>query len=468
VGQRAWLVVLGGGVALAGLHLATATSGLAGLAFALAVVAGTIAVGAAIRVNRPARPDAWAALAVALGTNVVGIGLYLVHGAPSVARPSTFHVVFAVSYLAYGTSLWRLARRGDGSDPTTLIDASILGLGLGVLLWTLLLGPFAVNPSLTAAERVVAMAYLTGDLALVPLLAGLVFARRAREPAHVVLLAGFLLLFVADARYGAAQLAGTYAVGSPWDALYPLAFGCMAAAAWHPSAAAEPKAVEVRPQLSRRRLVALAGAAVLAPVTLLVHRTPYDLIGQVTAAAAILMILLVIARMAGLVRRIDEQSRQLQHLSRTDPLTGAANRRVLDERLRLAVARLQRDGVAFAFGMLDLDHFKDYNDTRGHTAGDALLVEVVRRWHAALREVDLLARYGGEEFAILLPGCGRDEALAVTERLRAVVPHDQTCSAGLVIVTAVGATDDLIGMADRALYAAKHQGRDRTVVAEPH
>lgn len=463
--QRAWLVVLGIGVVLAGVHAVTSSAGAGGLGYALATVAAMSAVAIAVARRRPARPGAWVALSLALGTNVLGVALYLVQGAPSVTQPSSFHAVFATSYLLYGTALWLLARRGDGSDVMALIDATILGLGLGVLLWTFLLGPLAISPSLTAGQRVAATAFLAGDLILLPLLVRLVFSRGGRVPAHVLLLTGFALLFVADVRYGVDQLAGRYAVGGLWDVLYPLAYAFMAAAAWHPSAAATDPPRAARSGLSRRRLATLAGAAVLAPVTLLVHRTPYDTIGQVAAAVAIVMFLLVVARMAGLVQQIDEQSRQMQRLSRTDPLTGAANRRVLDERLDQALARLDRDGQPFAFGMLDLDHFKDFNDTHGHPAGDALLVEVVARWRRELRDVDLLARYGGEEFSVLLPGCGREEALAVTERLRAVVPEAQTCSAGLVIVTATEASDDLVGTADRALYLAKHQGRDRTVVA---
>ena len=116
--------------------------------------------------------------------------------------------------------------------------------------------------------------------------------------------------------------------------------------------------------------------------------------------------------------------------------------------------------------MLDLDHFKPFNDTYGHPAGDALLRELVAAWRTELRAVDLLVRFGGEEFIVVFSATDLDQTEAAIERLRSLVPRGQTCSAGIAERLPGETADQLIGRADRALYAAKEDGRDRTVRAD--
>ena len=111
--------------------------------------------------------------------------------------------------------------------------------------------------------------------------------------------------------------------------------------------------------------------------------------------------------------------------------------------------------------MLDLDRFKDFNDDRGHQAGDRLLKQSAAAWSTQLRTTDMLARYGGEEFALVLPGC----TLSDVERLRAAMPDDQTVSAGIAQWDGEETPELLVGRADRALYAAKKGGRDRLYTA---
>jgi diguanylate cyclase (GGDEF)-like protein len=115
--------------------------------------------------------------------------------------------------------------------------------------------------------------------------------------------------------------------------------------------------------------------------------------------------------------------------------------------------------------LLDLDHFKAFNDRRGHQAGDRFLREAAAGWRGALREVDLLARYGGEEFGVILPGCRPDEAAEIVDRLRALTPEGETTSAGVAVWDGAEPADALVARADRALYRAKRGGRDVTVVA---
>jgi diguanylate cyclase (GGDEF)-like protein/PAS domain S-box-containing protein len=170
------------------------------------------------------------------------------------------------------------------------------------------------------------------------------------------------------------------------------------------------------------------------------------------------------AQTAALVERADLLAR-LEALARTDPLTGAANRRALDESLTRILAAAPRTHRPVSIVMLDLDHFKLYNDARGHQAGDRLLQDVVVGWRRQLRPADELARYGGEEFLVILPDCDLETAGGIADRLRSVVPDGQTASAGVAGWDGSETLTALIARTDAALYAAKSAGRDRTVLA---
>jgi diguanylate cyclase (GGDEF)-like protein len=154
-------------------------------------------------------------------------------------------------------------------------------------------------------------------------------------------------------------------------------------------------------------------------------------------------------------------------LARTDWLTGVANRREWDEALHREMARARREQTSLFVALLDLDHFKDFNDLRGHQAGDRLLVECAAAWRTLLREYDVLARYGGEEFGVALPSCTLESARMVIERLRDSLPSLQTCSAGIAHWDGEENADALVARADQALYEAKRSGRDRAVLAVP-
>jgi diguanylate cyclase (GGDEF)-like protein/PAS domain S-box-containing protein len=155
---------------------------------------------------------------------------------------------------------------------------------------------------------------------------------------------------------------------------------------------------------------------------------------------------------------------RLRVLARTDALTGAANRRVLDEELPRAMARARRDGRPLAVAMLDLDHFKRFNDTHGHAAGDRVLREAAMAWHDRLRDVDLLCRYGGEEFVAVLHDTGAEEAAEVGWRLLGGL-REVSASAGVAVLGPLDDPAALLARADGALYAAKAAGRGRVVVA---
>jgi diguanylate cyclase (GGDEF)-like protein len=114
--------------------------------------------------------------------------------------------------------------------------------------------------------------------------------------------------------------------------------------------------------------------------------------------------------------------------------------------------------------MLDLDHFKEFNDDHGHQAGDRFLKQAAAAWGSELRGTDFLARYGGEEFALALPGCTPGQAMEVAERVRAATPEGETCSIGIASWDGEEEAPDLLGRADAALYEAKRSGRNVSVI----
>ena len=176
----------------------------------------------------------------------------------------------------------------------------------------------------------------------------------------------------------------------------------------------------------------------------------------------------------GVLIDIDERKQveqRVQRLVGTDMLTGALNRRAFLEQGEAALARAARHGQTLSLAMLDLDRFKALNDTYGHAAGDLALQAFATTCRESLRPYDLFARIGGEEFVVLLVDSRPEEAWAILERLRQAVAAIEleadgetirfTVSLGLAVLSADGSLDAGLGQADRALYRAKHSGRNR-------
>lgn len=171
------------------------------------------------------------------------------------------------------------------------------------------------------------------------------------------------------------------------------------------------------------------------------------------------------------VQELQQELAQVSNLVREDQLTGALNRRGMDEAFERELARTERLQAPLSIGMLDLDHFKKLNDSLGHQAGDQALRHLTRVVHDLLRPTDTLARYGGEEFLILLPNTDLDEAEHVLKRIqreltRQFFMHDNervliTFSAGVARMAAGETQTQLIARADAAMYSAKQLGRNR-------
>jgi diguanylate cyclase (GGDEF)-like protein len=189
-------------------------------------------------------------------------------------------------------------------------------------------------------------------------------------------------------------------------------------------------------------------------------------------AAAILVALGVADRLREQRRALTEAERRAQ----TDPLTGVLNRRSLIERLDAACLRARARGLPIALLFIDLDHFKEINDSFGHAAGDACLKKIIGPIQTELRQSDVIGRYGGEEFVVILSSADIAAAHPIAERIRNRVadvrvegfgpPINLTCSIGVATSDTLGVWGEhLIAQADAAVYAAKRSGRNRVQVA---
>ena len=179
---------------------------------------------------------------------------------------------------------------------------------------------------------------------------------------------------------------------------------------------------------------------------------------------------------AALLRDITEEKRlehELRRLSNTDSLTLLYNRRYVDESLQTELDRAQRYRLPLSVLVLDVDHFKRFNDTHGHEVGDRVLQAVARALRAALRGLDSPCRYGGEEFVAILPSTNKAGAYALAERLRQDI--ERLVVDGLQVTASIGVAEfpdievtqqaRLIGAADAAMYQAKRSGRNRVCIA---
>ena len=391
-----------------------------------------------------------------------------------VPYPGAADLFYLVAYPLMATGLLLIIRRRTpGWDGASAIDAAIVAVGAGYLVYE-----FIIAPTWSVSERdlagFVSVAYPVGDLMLIAVGARLMLGAGPRS-VSLRLIGGYLgLTLYADTVYSVQSLNGTYQVANYLDALWITSGFLFAAAMLHPAApkmASESSAVT--PDATTGRLIVLALASMVAPTSMLVQ-VAKGTNPQVVAAAAVcnVLFLLVLVRMTGLVR-----AQRLAAI--TDGLTGLRSRRYFEEALGNESARADRYGQPLSMLLLDIDHFKKVNDTFGHNGGDRVLVEVTHRVQELVRPGDVVARYGGEEFAVLLPSTGPEQALEIAERVRRGVSAAPiavaegrlsrvTVSIGMAGMPGAGSTEELVLAADRALYAAKNAGRNQVAAAGEH
>jgi diguanylate cyclase (GGDEF)-like protein len=441
--------------------------------------AGVVALGVGIRRHRPHWSSGWWLLVASQVANLLGDVIYfleqnVMHDDTS---PALSDLPYMLSYVVEVLGLlFLLRRRNRGNNRANLVDSMIIASAFALLSWVFLMKPVAEDKSLGILGQLIAMAYPTLDLLVLAMLAWLLTTDGPPNVALRLVAANMVGFLVGDYFWAFAQQT-FYSPGELGsrliDCAYLVAYLCFGAGALHPAMTAIGRPVrETRAQpMTLLRLILLASATLIAPALLAWQAWSDD--GRVPDAYAIVIgcvtiFLLVVARMTMLVRQVhsqsvvlEEQAERLREVAQQDPLTGLPNRRAWNAALPSALERAARDGAPLTLAVLDLDHFKGFNDAHGHQTGDRLLKDAAAVWTANLRTVDFVARYGGEEFVVLLPGAGAAEAVELLDRLRSLTPMGCTFSAGVASWNGTESGDELVARADRALYRAKDAGRDR-------
>ena len=432
---------------------------------ALALVAAT----AGVWIHRPPQLRLWVALLGGMACWVAAdfVWEYLrmvLHQDPF---PSAADLLYLAGYPLMAVGLVLLVRgRQPGGDRAAALDAAIIATGAGVVAAVFVIEPMVTDASQDVLGRLIGTAYPMGDVLLLALLVRLWTGPGRAIRSFWIILVGLGCSLVGDIAYNAMLVTSGGDVTSAWvDALLLLTYTCIAAATLDPSVRELSARSAVRTEsLTPARLAVLTAAAMVAPAALLVDGAlGRPLHWQVVGFGSIVLVALVMTRVSGLLQRVQEQAVQLTALARDDGLTGLPNRRTWDFELTRACAASRQDGEPLHVALLDLDHFKVFNDSYGHPTGDLLLREAAAAWRAALPPEAFLARYGGEEFTLLFRGLDGAAAHAAVDRLRDLTPLRQTFSAGLARWDGTEEPAAALARADAALYEAKRTGRNRVL-----
>ncbi|MFI2433447.1 diguanylate cyclase domain-containing protein [Streptomyces sp. NPDC018693] len=450
--------------------------------------------------NRPPSVLPWYLLAAAMAPFAVADtiwGLYQARG-DEVPFPGVADILYLASYLLFAAGLVTLARQQTGRlHWAGLLDAGIVTLGFGTAAWAFIVAPY-LHSELSAWPLTVSLAYPVTDLVLLSIAARLMLTTDTHTPSFLLCTGWLLLLLAADGLYyGTLATNGTAIAQDVSEVGWMVSSLLLGAAALHPSVARPTRLADDQERLRKRRLSILIALILMGPLIVLanvggIRDEPMNVtvIVSMMAGLSLLLVLRVAflaqyaqsraaqARaqaldLAASLREQAELQKQLSHQATHDPLTGLANRTLLSERLESALGRCSVFSSAGLL-MLDLDGFKEVNDTLGHSAGDEVLVDVAQRLTSRVREQDMVARLGGDEFALVLEGVDtsalRHYALRILDAFKDpfVLPHGHsvrvTTSIGARIITGPTTPTEALRDADTALYRAKTAGKNQAAL----
>ena len=425
-----------------------------------------------IRRHRPQHARAWYLIAGGVGGFVAADFTFQISGLVLGEHPYPYwdDAIYFVAYPVLLAGLLKAARGGGRKDRAGMIDAAVIASAAGLVFWIFVIEPTLGDTDMSLRVRLVTVGSPTYDVLLCAVLTRMLSRAGARTPSLVLLAVGCAVTFGGDVAWSITRSFGTYS-GGLIGAGFTLAYVCWGGAALHPSMR-EPAALrDGRRRLGRGRLALLAGCTLLVPAVLFIEGARGDAIDWAAiGVGAVVLFLLVVARLGGFVGQVQSQAALLEDLAMHDELTGLANRRRFAAELTGAVAAGSPQVC-----LLDLDGFKQVNDRYGHGVGDGLLIAVAERLRGELRDADLVARMGGDEFAVLLTDAGPADGDAVVDRLAAALRrpfpvdgHDLLVCGAIGIADATGGAGpvEVLRRADVAMYAAKAGGGRRRYAAE--
>ncbi|MGH2714252.1 MAG: putative bifunctional diguanylate cyclase/phosphodiesterase [Thermoleophilaceae bacterium] len=373
--------------------------------------------------------------------------------------PSVADGLYLAFYPAAYIALMLLLRKKlHGLGASLWLDGLIGALSVGALAVSIVIPGVVDNTGGSLAVVTTNLAYPAGDALLTALIVG-AFALTAWRPSREWLLigVGVVLFTIADTVYLYRVAHGTFVEGTWLDAIWVAGMGLIAFAAWQSPRRRPAILFEGWPVIAAPTLFTLSSLGVLI----------YGNVAGTNGAAVVLAGATMLAALVRLalsfheVRSLTDSRRQ----ATTDELTGLANRRLLYEKLRLALSHGRREGEPVTLLVADLDGFKELNDTLGHHAGDLLLKQIGPRVLDVLTAQDTLARLGGDEFAVVLPGANAESATHVVRRIQSALDRAFTvrglsvhieASIGVASCPEHGDTvDALVQRADVAMYEAK-------------
>ncbi len=475
-----WLIVLVCGLAVIGVYYTLPRGGIAAVAVACSMYAFAAAASffAAARSNGLSRLT-WCALGIGMTLSTAALipnyGYTLVTGR-QIPFPSPVDAMWLLTYPCFICALIGLARHQRGADYVgQVLDSCILVIGGGTLWWVYVLQPTLHTAGLSTFPHVVSVLYPVMDGLTFAVLVGLVVSSKANQSMRL-LMASFMALLASDSLYAVLLAHGTYHTGGPNDGLWMLSYLLLAVAAVHPSSRGFPRTrASAGHRVTLGRLIFLGAAMFVGPILAVTH--PNHL--RVLFLPSSLGFLLVMGRLAWLNRQlaaasgaVERTAGQLRHQALHDALTGLPNRALVMDRIEQLLARGRRAATVASALFVDLDDFKNVNDSLGHQAGDQLLVAVAARLASTLRDADTIGRMGGDEFVVLIEAGSHDAgAQLVAERLLSVMREpielDGT-SIPLMVNISIGIASgnyatagELLRDADIALYQAKALGRNR-------
>jgi diguanylate cyclase (GGDEF)-like protein len=473
-GTRVWLLILLVGIPAVGGYYLLPSTNTQNIFVALIDASVVAMIVAGMLMYKPSHPLPWCLFAFGMVFLAAGDIVWAVYSwGIEYPYPSIADIFYLASIPLFVVGLLLIGRGEMGRNRANLIDPLIVGVCTGMLSWVFLVEPGLYIPS-SLLDRLLSITYLFAYVVMLTILIRPLFVPAKRLPSLYLLWGSLAVYVITDLVYGSI-ISGTYEAYKAGSLVYAgllVSSVLLGAAALHPSMAplSEP-ASETPTELTWWRLALVTGATLTAPGVLAIQVTldqPVDVPLILGGSAGLFS--LVTLRMAGMIRERKALERRLKFRASHDPLTHLPNRTLFTDRFEQALARNQRQGDKVAVLFVDLDNFKEINDSLGHEMGDRVLIAVAHRLRACLRPGDTAARLGGDEFTILLEDVGNvGEALQVAQRILAEMRApialgelETVVSASIGISLGDGTHDRpamLLREADLALYLAKTNGK---------